>query len=79
MKHATKVGMLLLLLTLGHATSSEKDKETIEGESFHSEYTSEKLANDKFDTLEGAAWNDLKFSMNEAERKDKKSPEDEVT
>jgi hypothetical protein len=79
MKHARKAGLLLLLLTLGHATSSEKDKETIEGESFHSEFSAEKLTHDKFDTLEGAAWHDLKFSMNEAERKDKKSPEDEVT
>jgi hypothetical protein len=29
--------------------------------------------------LEGAAWHDLNFSMNEAERKDTKSPEDDDT
>ena len=71
--------MLLLLLTLGHATSSEKDKETIEGESFHSEFSAKRLAHDKFDTLEGAAWHDLKFSLNEAERKETKSQEDDDT
>ena len=79
MKHTRKAGMLLLLLTLGHATSSANDKETIEGESFQKEFSAEKLAHDKFDTLEGAAWHDINFSLNEAERKDKKSPEDEDT
>jgi hypothetical protein len=73
MKHARKVGMLLLLLLMGNAASSAKEKDALEGESINSEYTAEKLTHDKFDNLEGAAWHDLNFSLNDAERKDTKS------
>jgi hypothetical protein len=69
--------MLLLLLLMGNAASSAKEKDTIEGESINSEYTAEKLTHDKFDTLEGAAWHDLNFSLNDAERKNKTSSEEE--
>ena len=69
--------MLLLLLLLGHSASSAKDKDTIEGESLNSEYTAEKLAHDKFDTLEGAAWHDINFSLKDVERKDTKLPDED--
>lgn len=74
MKCTRKFVIIFLMLSLGYTASSANDKESIEGESFHAEYTAENLAHDEFDTLEGAAWHDLSFSINETEREDMRSP-----